>query len=128
MFLMRGYGIVLACVFCNVTAQVLLKMGAGIGGARLYQNPFDVAHWWATLSSWPLIVGIALWTISTLLWVYVLSGHQLTFAYALYGLNYVLTPLAANLVFQESMKPVQVSGVALIALGVGLTVIGREQV
>ena len=125
---MRVYGIVLACVFCNVTAQILLKVGAGTSGVQLYQTPTEPAHWWTTLSSWPLLAGIALWTTSTLLWIYVLSGHELTFAYALYGLNYVLTPLAANVVFHETLKPVQVAGVALIALGVGLTVIGREQV
>jgi drug/metabolite transporter (DMT)-like permease len=118
--------LVSACVVCNVSAQVSLKTGATKGGHSLYHHANDVTAWWSVLSSWPILLGMALWTVSTLIWIYLLSGVELSYAYALYGLNYVLTPLAARWFFEESMSPSQILGMALMALGLGLTVSGRN--
>ena len=120
---MKLYLAVLICVVCNVTAQLALKKGtASTGeGNGLFHNPGDFGLWLETLLSWPIVAGILLWTISTLIWVYILSGSELSFAYALYGLNYVLTPLAASWFLEEQLSPTQIAGMAFITLGVGLT-------
>lgn len=123
---MKVFGIVLACVIFNVSGQLLLKFGASSSDSKLYQNPSDITEWWAIFSTWPVLTGISLWILSTLLWLYVLSGAPLSYAYSLYGLNYVFTPLAAQWFFREPIKPMQIVGIALIALGVGLTVTGRD--
>ena len=126
-WLMKLYLAVLICVFCNVTAQLALKKGANStgDGNGLFHNPGNASLWVETLVSWPVVAGILLWTVSTLTWIYILSGSELSFAYALYGLNYVLTPLAASWVFEEQMSPTQIAGMAFITLGVGLTASAR---
>jgi len=117
--------LVLSCVLCNVSAQILLKFGAIRGGPDLYQDYTSLSLWWKVLASPQLVGGIILWTVSTLLWVYVLTGVNLSYAYGLYGLNYIFTPIAGHLVFKESLTPTQLAGMALITLGVGLTVTGK---
>lgn len=120
---MKVYGLIIACVVCNVSAQLFLKNGAS--GSSLYQHGHDMARWVSVLFSPSVLGGIALWTISTLIWIYLLSGVELSFAYALYGLNYVFTPLAARWFFQEQVNSMQLAGIAFITLGVGLTISGR---
>jgi drug/metabolite transporter (DMT)-like permease len=105
---------------------LLLKLGASSSwGKVLHSNPTELAGWWGVLSAWPTLVGIGLWVASTLLWLYILVGSELSYAYALYGLNYVATPLLANWYFKESLNGLQYVGIALITLGVGLIIGGR---
>lgn len=123
---MKILALVLACVCCNVMAQMFLKLGASSPSGKLLQSQAtSLPVWSSVLTSWPILAGIALWTVSTLLWLYVLTGTELSYAYALYGLNYVATPLLASWYFKESLNGFQYTGIALITLGVGLTVGGR---
>ena len=125
---MKLLTLVLTCVCCNASAQLLLKMGvSGPAGRALRDQATDLGGWWGVLSAWPTLTGVGLWVISTLLWVYILAGSELSYAYALYGLNYVVTPLLASWYFKESLNGLQYGGIALITLGVGLTVVGRAK-
>jgi multidrug transporter EmrE-like cation transporter len=123
---MKVLALVMTCVCCNVTAQLLIKLGASSPSSKILQSdPSSIAGWWGVLVSWPTITGIGLWIVSTLFWIYILVGSDLSYAYALYGLNYVATPLFANWYFKESMNGMQYLGVASITLGVGLTIAGK---
>ena len=122
---MKTIGMVLACVACNSVAQIALRQGASTHGRSLGSDPGSVAAWTQVLLSPPVLLGLLLWTISTLLWIYVLSHTGLMLAYGLYGLNYLLVPLLAHWRFSEPISPLQATGMALIALGVGCTVAGR---
>ena len=116
----------MTCVICNASAQLLLKFGAsGPAGKILREEAASLGPWLGVLSGWPTLSGIGLWTVSTLLWIYILAGSELSYAYALYGLNYVVTPLLASWFFKESLNGLQYAGIALITLGVGLTITGR---
>lgn len=93
--------------------------------SELYENPSSPELWvGAVINPW-FLGGMVSWTVSTMVWVYILSGNQLSFAYGLYGLNYVLTPLAGRVLFHEALQPTQLVGMGLITLGVGLTIVGR---
>lgn len=121
---MRTVILVLACVFCNTLAQLALKHGASGRGSGISENAWSLHAWAQVLLSPAILLGLALWTVSTLLWIYVLARSGLALAYGLYGLNYLLVPLAAHWRFAEPLSGWQVAGMALIALGVGCTVAG----
>ena len=123
---MKTILMVLACVLCNSLAQLALRQGAAAQGSGIVANPLSPAAWGSVLFCPPVVAGLALWTLSTLLWIYVLSGSGLILAYGLYGLNYVLVPLLAHWRLAEPISGLQAAGMALIALGVGCTVAGRE--
>ena len=122
---MRTILLVLLCVFLNATAQLALKAGASTQSSALSVEAGNLQAWTAMLTSRPVLLGIALWTFSTLVWLYVLSQNSLILAYGLYGLNYLLVPLLAHWRLSEPLSGLQIVGMGLIALGVGCTVVGR---
>ncbi len=122
---MRTILLVLLCVFLNATAQLALKAGASTQSSALSVEAGNLQAWTAMLTSRPVLLGIALWTFSTLVWLYVLSQNSLVLAYGLYGLNYLLVPLLAHWRLSEPLSGLQIVGMGLIALGVGCTVVGR---
>lgn len=122
---MRTLLLVLICVCCNVAAQLFLRSGAQSRGQGIITNAFDLKAWVAVLSSVPILAGIVLWTVSTLIWIYLLAQVELSYAFALYSLNYVVTPLAARWYLQEAISSLQYVGIAIITLGVGVTISAR---
>lgn len=115
----------LLCVVFNTMAQLALRIGAKSHGSRFAEEATSLGLWWEVLTSRPVLFGLALWVVSTLLWLYVLSQNSLVLAYGLYGLNYVMVPLMAHWRLCEPISGLQVVGMSLIALGVGCTVAGR---
>lgn len=115
---------VLLCVSCNSVAQLLMRLGASRKGEALSHEVGSFSTWAAVIGSPSVLVGLGLWVISTLVWLYVLTQANLAFAYGLYGLNYVLVPLLAYFILKEPLSFMQVLGMGLTALGVGLTVAG----
>ncbi len=115
----------LLCVVLNTTAQLALRIGARSHGSRFADDASNLGLWLEVLTSRPVLFGLALWIVSTLLWIYILSQSSLVLAYGLYGLNYVMVPLMAHWRLSEPISGLQVLGMSLIALGVGCTVAGR---
>ena len=68
---------------------------------------------------------MAIWSIAGLLWILVLAQLQLSHAYALYGLTYVLTPILAVMFFAERISPLRATGTILVAVGVIIVLTGR---
>src|SRR5205823_478579 len=83
------------------------------------------ASWWALATCAPVIAGLLAWALATALWLVVLAREQLSYAYVLGSLNYVLVPVAARLLFAERIGSLRWAGMALIAVGVAVTVLAR---
>lgn len=62
-------------------------------------------------------LGICLFAFSVLLWMIVLSRAQLSWAYPLLGLSYVLVVLSGRIVFGEQLTPSRILGTALVIAG-----------
>ena len=69
-----------------------------------------------------VIVGIALYVMSTALWLVVLSQEELSLVYPLVGTGYVLTAILAKLFFKESLTKFRMLGIVLIIVGAYLIV------
>ncbi len=99
--------------------QLLFKRAAqAIAGVPVPGLPAALATdtaFWAAL---------ALYGGSTLLWVWILSRVPLSQAYPWAALGAVIVPLAATLLFGETVRPIFWFGAALIAAGIVLTQIG----
>ena len=69
----------------------------------------------------PLIWGgLVLFGLATLLWFVVLSNLNLSVAYPLQSMSYVIGILAAILIFKENVIPTQWLGLLFILIGVYL--------
>jgi drug/metabolite transporter (DMT)-like permease len=122
-------GIILLLALATVTmssvAQVLFKFGmstAAMREALLGGGTTGVARA-AALSPW-IIGGLALYGLGTVLWLAVLSRADLSQAYPFVGLSFVLTTVFGWLLFQETMSPSRIAGIAAVVVGVWL--VGRS--
>lgn len=109
-------------VLLSVAAQFALKAGMTAAVAR-GSAAGDAGGWLshaATVLSQPgVLMGLTLYVVSVLFWLSVLSRWDVSKAYPLVGLGFVIT-VGVGYVLGESVTATRVTGVVLIALGVAL--------
>ena len=115
---MQPVAVILASVLLGVVGQLVLKGGVtrlgplALGGG----NPLALA--WRIGSTPQIWGGLALYGVSTFLWLVALSQVQLGFAYPFLSLSYVLVIVTSWVLFSEEVSVWRVVGVAAICIGV----------
>lgn len=107
----------------GLTGQLLLKRGmTRIGEVTLFskglKNLFRTV--WQMFTNKFVIAGVFLFSCSTLLWMVILSGLELSYIYPMVSLNYVFTALASRMIFKEKITKARWLSIAVIILGVAL--------
>jgi drug/metabolite transporter (DMT)-like permease len=77
-------------------------------------------------SPW-VLGGLSLWVVSTLVWLSVLAKSELSFAYGVGAASYVVVPVLAHLLFRESLPPLRIAGLVLVAVGIACILASRER-
>jgi drug/metabolite transporter (DMT)-like permease len=107
--------LVLICTVLGAAAQLLLKLGStDVDTSSLW----DIA--WTMGTSIPLIAGLTLYGLSTVLFIYALRNEQLSLLYPLISLTYVWVTAASIAFLGESISLWKIAGVAVIVSGVAL--------
>lgn len=112
---LRLFLLILASVSLSALAQLALKLGttsaasartAGVGGevSGLIQSPM-------------ILVGLGLYGVGALLWLFVLGRAPLSLAYPFVGMGFILTMLAGAFWLNESLSMARIAGTLLIAAG-----------
>ena len=108
----------LISVVISVAAQFTLKAGtnlpstkAALGTAMSWGNIYVIA------SNYVLLLGLALYALSAVLWIAVLARWDVSKAYPLVGLGFILT-LAIGAALGEQVSASRALGVVLIAAGI----------
>jgi len=105
-------------VFLNVAAQVTLKIAMNhIGHFDFTWSNAMPIFMQVILSPW-IWLGIAIYVFSLLLWLVVLSRTQVSLAYPLTSLGYVLNAVAAYYLIGEHISFLRVTGILVIVFGV----------
>jgi multidrug transporter EmrE-like cation transporter len=73
----------------------------------------------------PLLGGLSLYGISTVLLVLALREGELSLLYPVIALTYVWVTLLSLVVFHDRVNPIKLAGIAIIVVGVA--VLGRGQ-
>jgi drug/metabolite transporter (DMT)-like permease len=108
------YFIALICVLGIAAGQILFKLSAST--LQRTGSFFDVA----TLTT--LFAAFALYGITTIAWVWVLQKIELGKVYPLMALAFVIVPIGSHLIFGEKFQSQYFIGVAVIILGIIITV------
>jgi multidrug transporter EmrE-like cation transporter len=116
----RYLPLIILGVMLNACAQIALKQGMRqIGrfafsienilpiGIKVALNPF-------------VIFAIFCYVVSVVVWLLVLSRVDVSYAYPLLSLGYIVTAFAGHLFFGEDLGPVRWAGILIICLGVYL--------
>ncbi len=112
------FAFVLCGVLLNAGAQLLLKAGARALGPIEIERTTIVATAIGAALQWPIIAGLACYVVSVGLWIVALSRVDVTVAYPMLSLGYVVNALAAWWLFGEALGPARCAGMLLILAGV----------
>ena len=112
--------LVLTGVLLNAAAQLLLKAGVShLGVIRLQFNTILSAGW--KLAFEPHILGgLACYVVSVVVWILALSRVQVSIAYPMLSLGYVVTAVVAWALLGEALSAMRLTGIAVIIVGVYL--------
>jgi multidrug transporter EmrE-like cation transporter len=112
--------LVLTGVFLNAIAQLLLKAGAGaIADIDLRPgNALAIAG--KVMFNLPIIAGLGCYAVSVVVWILALSRVEVSIAYPMLSVGYVLNAVAAWWLFGEALTAMRVAGIGVIIVGVWL--------
>ncbi len=106
-------GLVLMSVLLAAAGQLTFKAGLNqIGGLTLSLEMIT-----SILTSPLMLIGLAIFAASALLWLIALMRAELSFAYPFLSLSYVLVLVGGAVLFDEQISPLRLMGFALIIIG-----------
>jgi len=115
-----AFALVLAGVLLNAAAQLLLKAGVTTVG----QIDLSAGHLVSAarnLAFEPHILGgLACYVASVAVWILALSRVEVSIAYPLLSVGYIVTAVAAWHLFGENLSATRIAGIAIIIVGVYL--------
>jgi multidrug transporter EmrE-like cation transporter len=115
---MNNLLLILTSVTMGAVGQVLLKMGAGKLPNFSLTFPGIFTSIISILKVPELIIGLVLFGSSFLLWVKVLTSNELSYAYPMVSLGYVITTAFSFLLFKEAFTFNKLLGILMIVSGV----------
>lgn len=107
--------LVLLCTVIGAAAQLLLKLGS-----RTVVTDSLWATAWSMAINFPLILGLSLYGLSTVLFIHALRNEQLSLLYPLISLTYIWVTIVSVALLGESLSFWKVAGVMVIVTGVAL--------
>ena len=112
--------LLLTGVLLNAIAQLLLKAGAGsLAGVDLRPgNAMLIAG--RLLFNPPIIAGLACYALSVVVWILALARIEVSVAYPMLSIGYVVNALAAWWLFDENLSGARLAGIGVILVGVWL--------
>ncbi|NWG16304.1 MAG: hypothetical protein HXY41_06680 [Chloroflexi bacterium] len=111
---LQALGLVLASVAFGAVGQLVLKAAMN----SLGELQLSLETLLAMATSPLLLVGVAIFAISTLLWLLALIKADLSFAYPFLSLTYIAVLIGGAVLFHEQVTFDRVLGFAVIVTGV----------
>lgn len=114
------FGFIFVGICLNAVAQLLLKAGTNAVGAI----HLTAENWFSTgvklATQMPIIAGLGCYVLSVVVWIIGLSRVDVTVAYPLLSLGYVINAIGASYFLGEVVSIQRMGAIALILIGVGL--------
>ncbi|MBL0702015.1 MAG: EamA family transporter [Desulfosarcina sp.] len=112
--------LILVGVLLNACAQLALKQGMRtIGSFAFTINNFIPIGLKATGNPF-IATGLACYLVSVIVWLMVLSRVEVSYAYPLLSVGYIVTAFAGQIFFNETIGIMRWAGIVIICLGVYL--------
>ena len=116
------FSFILTGIFLNAIAQLLLKKGTNAVGAihLTAENWFSIGVQLAT--QLPIIGGLTCYVVSVVVWIIGLSRVDVTIAYPLLSIGYIVNAVGAWYFLGEMMSLQRMLAIGVIIIGVALLV------
>lgn len=113
-----SFALIFTGVMLNAASQILLKAGTNAIGHFEFsmENILPIGLKLAT--EWHIVMALTFYAISVVIWILALSRVQVSIAYPMISLGYVVGAVAAWWLFDEALNPTKLIGISIIILGV----------
>jgi multidrug transporter EmrE-like cation transporter len=113
-----SFSLIMLGVFLNAVAQLLLKAGTNAIGQFEFQAENIVPIGMKLALEPHILGGIACYVISLVVWIMGLSRVEVSIAYPMLSVGYVLNAVAAWYLFGEALSMMRLTGIGVIIVGV----------
>ncbi|MGO4479443.1 EamA family transporter [Massilia sp. 2TAF26] len=115
------FAFIISGVLLNACAQVLLKAGTNALGGAIHLTVGNAFETFIRVASQlPILAGLACYALSLVVWIMGLSRTDVTIAYPMLSLGYVVAALGAWMFLGETISPQRLLAIAVIMVGVAL--------
>ena len=115
------FAFIISGVILNACAQLLLKAGTNALGGAIH---LTMSNWFETFikvaTQLPILGGLACYGVSLVVWIIGLSRTDVTIAYPMLSLGYVVSAIGAWMFLGEVIPPQRLVAIGVIMLGVVL--------
>ena len=115
------FAFIISGVILNACAQLLLKAGTNALGGAIH---LTMGNWFETfikvVTQAPILGGLACYGISLVVWIIGLSRTDVTIAYPMLSLGYVVSAFGAWMFLGEAVSPQRLVAIGVIVIGVVL--------
>ena len=114
------FGFILTGILLNAVAQLLLKAGTNAVGAI----HLTAGNWFATglklATQLPILGGLTCYVVSVVVWIIGLSRVDVTIAYPMLSLGYIINAFGAWYFLGEAVTMQRLLAIGVIIVGVAL--------
>lgn len=115
-----NFSLILLGVLLNAGAQLLLKAGTNSVGQFEFTLANALPVGLRLASQTPIIIGLVCYVVSVVVWIMALSRVQVSIAYPMLSIGYVVNALLAWWLFGEDLNVQRWIGISFIIIGVFL--------
>lgn len=113
-----SFTLVMTGVLLNAAAQLLLKAGTNTVGTFAFSLENAVPVGWKLATEPHIVGGLACYVISVVVWIMALSRVEVSIAYPMLSVGYVVNAIAAWYLFGEAVSATRLAGIGIIIVGV----------
>ena len=113
-----SFMLVMTGVLLNAAAQLLLKAGTNRVGTFAFSLENAMPVGWKLATEPHIVGGLACYVVSVVVWIMALSRVEVSIAYPMLSVGYVVNALAAWYLFGEAVSATRLVGIGIIILGV----------
>ena len=113
-----SFGLVLFGVLLNAAAQLLLKAGTNAIGHFEFSAANVLPIGWKVATQPYIVGGLSCYVVSVATWILALSRVEVSIAYPMLSIGYVVNAAAAYFLFGEAVSVQRLVGIGIIVLGV----------
>lgn len=113
-----SFSLVLTGVLLNAGAQLLLKAGTNAIGHFEFSPANILPIGWKVATEPHIFGGLSCYVVSVAVWIMALSRVEVSIAYPMLSIGYVVNAAAAWWLFGEAVSLTRLAGIGIIIVGV----------
>ncbi|MBI2226180.1 MAG: EamA family transporter [Betaproteobacteria bacterium] len=113
-----SFSLLMTGVLLNAGAQLLLKAGTNAVGVFAFSSDNLVPVGWKLATEPHIVGGLGCYVLSVIVWILALSRVEVSIAYPMLSIGYVVNALAAWYLFGEAVTLTRLAGIGIIIIGV----------